>query len=310
MIIMSPNRKHLRFSVKKTKKEFIYDHLKWLIKDIQERGEMTDKTIIFCNLVSDIACVMNHLMLKLGQSAYSPIGSQNPKDCLLGIYHSSSWQRSKDRVMESFKGQGKIRVVVASAALSMGVNFPDIRYVVNWGPPRSLLDFHQEAGRAGRDNVASHIFIIYHGQQLSQCEEAIKQFVRSEHNSCLRVAAYAALDKTIQPLQPGHMCCSFCTQHCKCKGESKCEICPSFEIEDDDTTHQGPNHMLSRQVTQCDKDDLREALLEIQAGMAAPSIFGSVSMHGFSIQLIDDVVKNCSVIFSVQDIYFSVLTSV
>jgi superfamily II DNA or RNA helicase len=42
---------------------------------------------------------------------------------------------------------GSIRVTVATIALSMGVNFPDIRFVVMWGPPRSILDFHQEAGR-------------------------------------------------------------------------------------------------------------------------------------------------------------------
>lgn len=48
----------------------------------------------------------------------------------------------------------------------MGVNFLDIWYIVNWGPARSLLDQHQEAGRAGRDGLPSHVLIIYHGQQL------------------------------------------------------------------------------------------------------------------------------------------------
>ena len=49
------------------------------------------------------------------------------------------------------KSNGKVRVVMTSTALSMGVNFPDIRYVINWGPARNMLDQHQEAGRAGRD---------------------------------------------------------------------------------------------------------------------------------------------------------------
>lgn len=71
--------------------------------------------------------------------------------------------------MESLKGDGRIRVVVASSALSMGVNFPDVRYVINWGPARNLLDQLQEAGRAGRDGIQSHNIIIYHGQQLIHC---------------------------------------------------------------------------------------------------------------------------------------------
>ena len=49
----------------------------------------------------------------------------------------------------------------------MGVNFPDTRYVINWGPARNLLDHHQEAGRAGRDGHQSDNIIIYQGQQLT-----------------------------------------------------------------------------------------------------------------------------------------------
>mgnify|MGYP001794697989 CR=1 FL=1 len=78
------------------------------------------------------------------------------------------------------KGEGKIRIVVASTALSMGVNFPNVRFVINWGPPRNLLDFHQQAVRAGRDNLPSHVITIYHGHQLSHCEEAIKDLYCSQ----------------------------------------------------------------------------------------------------------------------------------
>ena len=67
---------------------------------------------------------------------------------------------------------------MASTVLSMGVTFGDIRYVINWGPARNFLDQLQEAGRAGRDGLRVHIIIVYHGQQLSQCEQEIKYFVQ------------------------------------------------------------------------------------------------------------------------------------
>lgn len=76
-------------------------------------------------------------------------------------------------------------MVVATTALCMGVNFPDIRYIISWGAARSLLDFHQEAGRAGRDGVLSHVVIIYHGQQVGPCEKEVKHFIRT--TGCLRV---------------------------------------------------------------------------------------------------------------------------
>jgi superfamily II DNA helicase RecQ len=109
-------------------------------------------------------------MLKLGKAAYCDIESCVTTNCIIGIYHSSSWQHCKERVISSLKGEGNIRIVIASIALSMGVNLPDIRYVINWGQARNILDEHQEAGRAGRDDFPCHNIIVYHGNQLSQCE--------------------------------------------------------------------------------------------------------------------------------------------
>ena len=80
----------------------------------------------------------------------------------------------------------------------MGVNFPDIRYVINWGPARNLLDHHQEAGRAGRDGKQSDIVVIYHGQQLTHCEDEVKSFVKSK--SCLRLQAIMCLIQILNHL--------------------------------------------------------------------------------------------------------------
>ena len=86
--------------------------------------------------------------------------------------------------------------------LSMGVNFPDVKYVVNWGPARTLL----EAGRAGRDGSPAHSIIIYHGNQTVQCEVDVKNFVQT--SECYCVACLKPFVGDVQPLQPGHHCCS------------------------------------------------------------------------------------------------------
>ena len=77
----------------------------------------------------------------------------------------------------------------------MGVNFPEIRYIIIWGAARSILDLHQEAGRAGRDGLVSHVIVLYHGQQIGPSEQEVKDFVRAQ--GCLRVAAYKSLDSKI-----------------------------------------------------------------------------------------------------------------
>ena len=73
----------------------------------------------------------------------------------------------------------------------MGVNFPDVRYIVNFGPARSFLDFHQQAGRAGRDGNRSDVVVYYYGQQLSHCDEDVRMFLKS--TECYRVASYSIL---------------------------------------------------------------------------------------------------------------------
>ena len=54
--------------------------------------------------------------------------------------------------MVSFKTNTRNeRIVLASTAQGMGVNFPDIRFVIHLGPARSIVDHLQLAGRAGHD---------------------------------------------------------------------------------------------------------------------------------------------------------------
>ena len=157
---MSPNRLNLRFSVQKVKKEQHLKKLDWLVDLVKKEGINTPKTIVFCNTMNEIAIVVNYLMSQLGKKVFVPNYSSVKDNCLIGIYHSNSWQSSKDRVMEQFKSGGVKRVIIATTALCMGVNFPDVRFIINWGPARSILDQHQEAGRAGRDGKRAHVAVI------------------------------------------------------------------------------------------------------------------------------------------------------
>ena len=98
----------------------------------------------------------------------------------------------------------------------MRVKFPDVRFIINWGTARSILDQHQEAGRARRDGENSHIIVLYHGQQAAHCEQEVKHSVNAK--GCLCVVAYTSLDATTKPVEPLHDCCSHCTKICKCAG--------------------------------------------------------------------------------------------
>ena len=66
---------------------------------------------------------------------------------------------------------------MCTTALCMGVNFPDIRYIIIWGAARTILDLHQEAGR---DGLLSHVIVLYHGQQIGPSEQEVKDLIKAQ----------------------------------------------------------------------------------------------------------------------------------
>ena len=73
-------------------------------------------------------------------------------------YHAGLADRGpvQDRFMSN-----QTRVVVATIAFGMGIDKPDIRFIVHFHPSRSLDAYYQEVGRAGRDGKISHGVLFY-----------------------------------------------------------------------------------------------------------------------------------------------------
>lgn len=223
-VVGNPNRPNIFYKKvfrKGEEVDFFEDILKPMTCDLKEKKVNYPTTIMYLPL-RWCGFAFKFFERQLDDEQYYPsCADALPENRLFAQYHAPQTTAMKEQILRELSSStSKVKVVFATVAMGMGVDIPSIRHVIHVGPPRTVREYLQETGRAGRDGKQSTATLYYNNRDIAKNREGmskdIRNFCRLE-GTCLRKFLLNSLDAKYPDTKCiGHLCCSYCESECDC----------------------------------------------------------------------------------------------
>jgi ATP-dependent DNA helicase RecQ len=90
-----------------------------------------------------------------------------------GFYHAGLTAEQRDEIQDKWI-KNKIQIMVCTNAFGMGIDKPDVRFVIHYAMPDCIENYFQEAGRAGRDEQKAYAVLLYEKNDRNELERQVE----------------------------------------------------------------------------------------------------------------------------------------
>lgn len=154
-LTQSFNRPNLRYEVRPKTKEAMNEMIR--IITVDHAGKCG---IIYCFSKRDCEQVASELVKRGNVRAHH--------------YHAGMSSNDRQRIQQDWQ-KGVLQVLCATIAFGMGIDKPDVRFVLHYSLPSSLEGYYQETGRAGRDGLLSECILFYAYRDFLSIQRMVEQ---------------------------------------------------------------------------------------------------------------------------------------
>ena len=188
LVSQSSNKPNIFYSVNLDQKS-IEEAFTPLVSEIQKKRITVDRTIIFCRPYTSCTNIYFFIKSQLGESISVPKGFPHYAELrIVDMFTACTHMSVKDVILKQFQQpDSTLRVIIATIAFDMGLDCPNVRRVIHWGPSQDVESYMQETGRAGRDGLLSTAELFSAIKDSAQhTDDKMKQYCKLKPNDCRR----------------------------------------------------------------------------------------------------------------------------
>ncbi|XP_071122553.1 ATP-dependent DNA helicase Q1-like [Mytilus edulis] len=186
-----------------------------LAQELKTKQDKFPLTIVYVESSEALGYFYQFINYELKEEQY--IGEAIPENIIFGQFHKDYTSQMKQHILfELRKEEPKLRLVLATVALGMGLDAPGVTRIIHCRPPTTLEKYFQEVGRAGRKGQKAEALMYYNNNDLAKnrkgLSDAMVQYCKTK-DKCLRLQLlqYFGFNET-KFNEPMHECCSYCRQ--------------------------------------------------------------------------------------------------